>query len=71
MQRVYKDMEDNRNESKIFEIVFQRYNYLGNMLEGPQRSAVHSLNTTGLVLASEHCIFFYLRLTGAKSPRGS
>ena len=70
-QILYKDTEENRNGYKIFKIVFQRFIYLGNMLEGPQRSAGHSLNTAGLVLASERGIFFHLRLTGAKSPRGS
>ena len=58
-QSLYKDTEENRNGYNILQIAFQRYNYLGNMLDGSQRSAGHSLNTTGLVLASDHGIFFF------------
>jgi len=59
-QILYKDTEENRNGYKIVKIVFQRYNYLGNMLDGSQRSAGHSFSTTGLVLASERGIFYFI-----------
>jgi len=53
---------------KFSKILLQRYSYLGNMLEGSQRSAGHSLNTTGLVLASEHGIFFLSTTNRCKGP---